>query len=59
MLIIGTSDDKWSMSINDIFAHAVASFTDGILQTKIFEGKHQFSPEMRQLSYDFLQKHLT
>lgn len=59
MLIIGTSDDKWSMSIDKIYAHAKASFTEGVLQIKTFEGKHQFSSEMRQLSYEFLQQHLT
>jgi dienelactone hydrolase len=58
LLILGTDEDKWSMSIDHISHHASGSFKDGSLRTQIFNGQHQFSQEMRIIAYEFLDKYL-
>ena len=58
ILISGTDDDKWSLSIDHIFHHAIGSFKKWILQTKTFTWKHKFDEKMRSLAYWFLDTHL-
>ncbi len=58
LLIVGTDDDKWSLSIDYISKYSSEAFKQGMLKTAIFKGKHQFSDEMRSLAYEFLDKNL-
>ena len=54
LLIVGTDDDKWGMSMPAIQAQAQDAFKEGKLEIRSFAGKHQFSVEMRELAYGFL-----
>lgn len=58
LLILGTNNDKFSLSIGDIFAYAKSAFIYGKLERQIYLGKHQFSKEMRTRAYQFLAHHL-
>ena len=58
ILILGTEDDIWSLSIDHIGRYATPAFKNGTLQTRVFKGRHQFSREMRLYAYAFLEKHL-
>lgn len=58
VFIMGTDDDKWSLTMDHIYKYAISSFKKGDLQTKLFRGKHQFNTEMRRHAYEFLDKHL-
>ncbi len=58
ILILGTDDDKWSLSLEHINQYASDSFRGGDLETKTYMGKHQFNNEMREHAYEFLEKYL-
>lgn len=58
LLISGTTDDKYSMWANNIYDYAQETFKKGKLELRIYDGKHLFTEEMRNESYDFLRKYL-
>jgi dienelactone hydrolase len=58
ILVIGGSDDKWSIGLDAMCRAAQSRFKNGELAWRVFEGGHAFPREMRTLSYEFLSKHL-
>lgn len=58
LLILGTDDDKWGMGIEAMCAHAQDAFVEGTLQYGIYPGRHQFTTEMRDHAYSFLDNKL-
>lgn len=58
LLILGGDNDKFSRNIETIFEYAKSAFVNGILERKIYPGKHIFSEEMRSRAYKFLDHYL-
>jgi hypothetical protein len=58
VLISATEEDKWCRGVQEVFDEARPSFLDGRLELRIYPGKHQFTKEMREFAYDFLDSHL-
>jgi dienelactone hydrolase len=58
LLVIGASQDRWSMGIEDMIEKGRRFFREGELLGKLFEGKHSFPDEMRTTAYEFLSRHL-
>ncbi|MBV7337112.1 dienelactone hydrolase family protein [Chloroflexi bacterium TSY] len=58
LLILGGDQDKWSMGIKQIVQYAHTAFDRGQLDFEIYPGGHQFTTEMRERAYDFLEGQL-
>lgn len=58
LLILATTNDVWSDNAQEIYDYAVGSFPPDALQLRMWEGAHQFTPEMRDTAYGFLDRHL-
>jgi len=59
LLISATSDDKWSRGSEELHEAVKGSFGEGELELKLYEGKHVFTPEMREYAYGFFQRKLS
>lgn len=58
LLILGGDSDKWSIGLDAIIDYAKPAFEKGSLKGEVYTGGHQFTPEMRESAYSFLEKHL-
>ena len=58
LLISATSEDKWSRGAKRIYEKAKPYFNKGHLKLLQYEGKHEFTKEMRENAYEFLHKYL-
>lgn len=58
LLILGGDQDKWSTAIPAMIDYAQSAFYQGVLESQIFPGGHQFTPAMRERAYAFLAHHL-
>lgn len=58
LLISGTSDDKWSRGIEQIYHKAKPHFHKGNLELLKYEGGHVFTKKMRRNAYDYLNRFL-
>ncbi len=57
LLISAATEDKWSRGAEDLYAAVKTEFSD-TLELKVYEGKHMFTPEMREYAYDFISRTL-
>ncbi len=58
LLISATNDDVWSLGAQELYDSVKPTLGDNVA-LKIWEGKHVFTPEMRQYAYAFLDKNLS
>ncbi len=58
LLIFGTEQDKWSLSIDTICQYAQPAFVEGVLEHRLYPGKHEFTEDMRTHAYKFLDDRL-
>lgn len=58
LLISATTDDKWSRGAQELYEAIRPSFAAENLELKLYEGKHVFTPEMREHAYTFLNSGL-
>lgn len=58
LLILGTHQDKWSLGIDTICEYAESAFGEGVLEHRVYPGKHEFTGEMREHAYRFLDDRL-
>lgn len=58
LLLLGGTQDQWSIGIEAIVDYAQSAFNHGTLEGQTYPGGHQFTPEMRARAYRFLSKHL-
>ena len=58
LLIQATTDDVWSDNAEEIYDSARDAFPADALQLRMWQGGHQFTPEMREAAYAFLDRHL-
>jgi dienelactone hydrolase len=58
LLILGTDQDKWSLSIDTICEYAGSAFVEGVLEHRVYPGGHEFTEEMRDHAYRFLDDRL-
>lgn len=58
LLILGTDQDKWSLGVHAMGEYAQDAFMEGTLEHCIYAGNHQFTNEMRQHAYRFLDSQL-
>ena len=57
LLILGGRDDKWSFGLEEIVQYAKSSFKNGTLEFGVYPSGHNFSKNMRERAYAFLQDH--
>ena len=57
LLISATTDDKWSWGASELYNSVKEKLNENVV-LKIYEGKHEFSDEMRSNAYDFIDKRL-
>ena len=58
LLILGATEDKWSLAVETLVAYAAPAFTEGALAGAVLPGPHQFGPALRSEAYAFLDTHL-
>ena len=58
LLILGTDQDKWSLGIEIMCEYAKSAFVKGTLEYRVYPGKHQFTEQMREHAYKFLDDRL-
>ena len=58
VLISATLDDKWSSGAKELYAGAKDAFVDGEIELALYPGGHEFSDEMKDVAYSFLENHL-
>lgn len=58
LLILGGDQDHWSIGIEEMAAYAQPAFQQGVLDWEVYPGGHQFTPEMRERAFRFLEDHL-
>lgn len=58
LLIQAATDDKWSRGYQTVYDRAAPAFSTGTLQLSSFKCGHEFSAEMRENAYRFLDAHL-
>jgi dienelactone hydrolase len=56
LLISATTEDKWSRGAQELFDNIKTSLND--VELKLYEGGHDFTPEMREYAYKFLEERL-
>lgn len=59
LLISATDNDVWSRGAKEIYERALPAFPEGFLELNVYSGAHQFTSEMRENAYRFLEKHLS
>ena len=57
LLISATDDDKWSRGAEALY-NAVEPTLRDMVELKMYNGEHAFTPEMRQYAYEFLDRRL-
>lgn len=58
VLILGDDHDKWGIGVEGTISYARSAFQQGRLEGDVYPGGHQFTPEMRERAYQFLESHL-
>lgn len=58
LLISAAEDDKWCRGVQEVFDEASPSFVRGRMELCIYSGGHQFTKEMREFAYDFMDRQL-
>jgi dienelactone hydrolase len=58
LLILATNRDKWSLGAWALYEKCKSRFSGGELELKVWDGPHQFTEEMREYAYHFLDRHL-
>jgi hypothetical protein len=58
LLISATTEDKWSRGAQDVFANARHVLGDNV-ELAIYDGRHVFTPLMRERAYQFLKRRLS
>jgi dienelactone hydrolase len=58
LLILATEKDKWCRGVKDVFSATRSHFSEGKLRLAMYPGDHQFTDEMRNRAYLFLDEEL-
>jgi len=58
LLLSATEDDKWCRGVRTVYESAKPHFRNGELALKMYPGSHNFTKEMREVAYKFLDQHL-
>ena len=58
LLISATEEDKWCRGVTDVYEMSKPHFNQGHLTLRMYPGGHQFTKEMRENAYQFLDVHL-
>ena len=58
VLISAAREDKWCRGVQKVFDEARPTFQNGRLELRIYPGRHQFTKEMREFAYAFLDSQL-
>ncbi|MEA2975749.1 MAG: hypothetical protein QOF19_1269 [Alphaproteobacteria bacterium] len=58
LLIQAATEDKWSRGAETLFADAKSAFPEDRLHLKLWPGGHQFTRDMREAAYTFLDRFL-
>jgi dienelactone hydrolase len=58
LLISATTEDRWSRGAQDVFANARHVLGDNV-ELAIYDGRHVFTPLMRERAYQFLKRRLS
>ena len=58
LLISATTDDKWSRGAEELYKSVESNFAENMLELKIYEDKHVFTPGMREYAYAFIDARL-
>ncbi len=58
LLISATTDDRWSRGAQDVFTNARHALGDNV-ELALYDGRHVFTPLMRERAYQFLKKRLS
>lgn len=57
LLIIATSEDKWSRGYDNLYEAIKDKGRTGV-ELKVYPGGHNFTPEMREYAYEFLKNNI-
>jgi dienelactone hydrolase len=59
LLISAATEDRWSRGAQRLYEEALPAFSNSNLELRLWPGGHAFTRPMREVAYQFLERHLS